>query len=107
MSAAGLGHCNIDRPERKWTVWCEWMVIVTVDDEEAAELRCPATLLAKLRNQRAMWRSVVTAKFLHFRGEGFCAPVRRERGADPFRQVGISSEERGGRAKEPPPKGLR
>ncbi len=49
--------------------------------------------------------SGVTAKSLHFRGEGFCAPARRERGADPLRAV--TSEERGGCAKEPPPKGLR
>ncbi len=55
----------------------------------------------------AAWTSVVTAKSLHFRDEGFCALARRERGAYPSRQVGRTTEQRRERAKEPPPKGLR
>ncbi len=50
---------------------------------------------------------MVAAESMHFRSGGYCAPARCERGPYPSRQVGITSEQRRGRAKEPPSKGLR
>ena len=55
------------------------------------------------RARHGVGSSVPTAKSRYSRGEGFCAPARRERGAYPQRSV--TSEQNRGHAKELPPRG--